>query len=159
MQQEHIGVKGPPGTRWRTLSLEHQGKTETFDKQHLLLQSPLPTWSAAATESRTSRSHGGGGEALSGLHHSRKFTKQNLVSKQAVLARGGPGLLCWYGHAGNRAPSVPRRHGMGFRCPGHQASIATWQRDTGKPGAGQQTLRTSGCYPELLSRVKQETPE
>lgn len=90
MQQEHIGVKGPPGTRWRTLSLEHQGKTETFDKQHLLLQSPLPTWSAAATESRTSRSHGGGGEALSGLHHSRKFTKQNLVSKQAVLARGRP---------------------------------------------------------------------
>lgn len=27
-------------------------------------------------------------EALSGLHHSRKFTKQSLVSKQALLARG-----------------------------------------------------------------------
>lgn len=27
-------------------------------------------------------------EALSGLHPSRKFTKQSLVSKQALLARG-----------------------------------------------------------------------
>lgn len=29
-------------------------------------------------------------EALSGLHRSRKFTKQSLVSKQALLARGWP---------------------------------------------------------------------
>lgn len=47
--------------------------------------------------------------------HSRKFTKQSLVSKQALLARGlaldycaGPSVL------GNQAPSVPRRHGMDF---------------------------------------------
>lgn len=54
-------------------------------------------------------------EALSGLHHSRKFTKQSLVSKQALLARGLALDYCaGPGGSGNQDLSVPRRHGIGL---------------------------------------------
>lgn len=159
MQQEHIGVKGPPGTRWRTLSPDIRERqrplTNNISSFNLLFRlGRLQPQRAELLEAMAVVVRLSLGSTTPG-----SLLNKTWFPSRPCWPEGGPGLLCWYGHAGNRAPSVPRRHGMGFRCPGHQASIATWQKDTGKPGAGQQTLRTSGCYPELLSRVKQETPE
>lgn len=88
VQQEHIRVKGPPGTRWRTLSPNIRGRqrplTNNISSFNLLFRlGRLQPQSAELLEAMAAVA-----EALSGFYHSRKFTKQNFVSKQAVLVRG-----------------------------------------------------------------------